>query len=153
MWDKRYQQAEYAYGTDPNDFLAGLPLGAKGGQRLLSLAEGEGRNAVYLAKLGFDVLAVDQSIIGLNKALNLARERQTTIKVEQADLEQYQIAPDTYNGVISIFGHFNPNVRRRIHVQAVDGLKKGGFFVLEAYSKEQLAYNTGGPKSLEMLII
>ena len=82
MWDERYLDSEYVYGKIPNEFLASLPLTSHGQQKILCLAEGEGRNAVYLAKLGFDVLAVDQSKVGLGKALKLVSSEGTTFHIE-----------------------------------------------------------------------
>lgn len=151
MWDERYAGAEYAYGKKPNDFLSSLDLKPDGRQKILCLAEGEGRNAVYMAQLGYDVLAVDQSWVGLQKAIKLAEENGVNIEIEQTDLSSYQIAPDTYDGIISIFAHFKPSTREHVHHQAVQGLKRSGFLVLEAYSKEQLRFKTGGPPDMEML--
>lgn len=151
MWDERYKDPDYVYGKQPNDFLASLPLKAEKGQKVLCLAEGEGRNAVYLASLGYEVLAVDQSMAGLRKALNLASENGVEIEVEQADLASYKIQSGKYDGIISIFGHFDSQTRTYIYNEAINGLKKDGFLAMEVYSKEQLMYNTGGPKSDEML--
>src|SRR5688500_3550918 len=95
MWDERYSDADFVYGKKPNDFLASLGLKSEGKQRVLCLAEGEGRNAVYLAQLGFEVLAVDQSMVGLKKALRLAEEKNVNIEIQQADLSSYRIKPNT----------------------------------------------------------
>lgn len=151
IWDERYSDPEFVYGTKPNDFLASLQLTADGQKKVLCLAEGEGRNAVYLAKQGFKVLAVDQSMQGLKKALKLAEQNKVSIEIEQANLSTYQIPENTYDGIISIFGHFDPATRQYIHSQAMHGLKKQGFFVMEAYSKDQLNFKTGGPSDPEML--
>lgn len=151
MWDERYSAPEYIYGKQPNEFLTSLPLKAINGQKVLCLAEGEGRNAVYLSGLGYDVLAVDQSVKGLQKAIDLASENGVQIKVEQADLGSYKIPADTYDGIISIFGHFDPGTRNHIYEETIKGLKKNGFLAMEVYSREQLSHNTGGPKSEEML--
>lgn len=150
-WDERYAQADYAYGREPNDFLTSFRLSPDAGRKVLCLAEGEGRNAVYLASLGFEVLAVDQSAVGLGKAMKLAAERGTSIRIQVADLSTYEIEPDLYDGIVCIFAHFEKKDRSHIHFQALKGLKKGGFFLLEAYSKEQLQFSTGGPRSIEML--
>lgn len=150
MWDKRYNQESYAYGKEPNAFLASVDLNTFNG-KVLCLAEGEGRNAVYLAQEGFDVTAVDQSAVGLEKARKLAEERGVSIHTEQADLAEYHIEPAYWDGIVSIFGHFPPPLRRRIHGEAAKGLKSGGFLILEAYNKEQLAYGTGGPPVEDLL--
>lgn len=151
MWDERYSDPDYIYGKKPNDFLASLPLTARKEQKVLCLAEGEGRNAVYLATLGYNVLAVDQSMPGLKKAMSLASENNVKIEIEQADLASYKIPSGTFDGVICIFGHFDSTTRIHIYNEAISGLRKNGFLAMEVYSKEQLMYNTGGPKSEEML--
>jgi SAM-dependent methyltransferase len=150
MWDERYGRPEYAYGTEPNDFLraeAGrIPRG-----RVLCLAEGEGRNAVHLAGLGHEVTAVDLSIEGLRKARELARERGVSIAVEQADLATYVPAQAAYEGVVTIFGHLPAPVRERLYGTIASSLVPGGVFVLEAYRPEQLAFGTGGPRDRALL--
>jgi len=150
MWDKRYNQENYVYGKEPNAFLASIDLSAFKGE-VLCLAEGEGRNAVYLAQQGFEVTAVDQSAVGLKKAEKLAGERGVSIHTEQADLAGYHIEPGHWDGIVSIFGHFPPPLRQRIHGEVVKGLKPGGFLILEAYNKHQLAYGTGGPPVKDLL--
>lgn len=150
MWDERYARSEYVYGTEPNDFLRAeaerIPKG-----RVLCLAEGEGRNAVYLAGLGHEVTAVDLSIEGLKKAEKLARERGVTIAVEQADLATYKPKPAAYEGIVTIFGHLPAPVRKRLYGMIASSLVPGGVFILEVYRPEQLAFGTGGPKELTML--
>lgn len=150
MWDERYARSEYVYGTEPNDFLraeAGrIPRG-----RVLCLAEGEGRNAVYLASLGHEVTAVDLSIEGLRKAERLARDRGVTIAVEQADLASYTPKPAAYEAIVTIFGHLPAPVRKRLYGTIGSSLVPGGVFILEVYRPEQLAFGTGGPKDVTML--
>ena len=100
MWNERYAEAGYAYGTEPNDFLvahaAQIPPG-----RVLCLAEGQGRNAVWLAQQGYDVTAVDLSEVGLAKAQQLAAERGVQLTTIQADLAQFTIEPQTWDGIVS----------------------------------------------------
>lgn len=150
-WNERYREADFVYGTVPNDFLAEvveqIPQGT-----VLSLAEGEGRNAVYLARLGYQVTGVDASEVGLAKASQLAAAAQVTITTVAADLQQYDIGVARWDGIIACFCHLPPGLRKQVHTAVVQGLKPGGVFVLEAYSKEQLAYGSGGPQSLEMLM-
>jgi SAM-dependent methyltransferase len=150
MWDERYGRPEYAYGTEPNDFLraeaARIPTG-----RVLCLAEGEGRNAVYLAGQGYQVTAVDLSIEGLKKAEHLARARGVSITVEQADLASYVPAPDAYQGIVTIFGHLPAPVRKRLYAMIASSLVPGGVLLLEAYRPEQIALRTGGPSNPAML--
>jgi len=151
MWDERYAASDFAYGKKANDFLVSLGLKANGRQKVLCLAEGEGRNAVYLAQLGFEVLAVDQSGVGLQKALRLADENNVRIEVEQADLSNYKVPASTYAGIVSIYGHFNPATRIQIHKESLRGLMQGGIFVIEAYSKEQPQFESGGPSDEKLL--
>jgi SAM-dependent methyltransferase len=151
MWDERYNNADYAFGTEPNDFLVSaadiLPKG-----KILCLGEGEGRNAVWLAERGFDVTAVDASRVGLDKALRLAEERGVTLKTVHADLDDYVIEPMAWDAVVSIFCHLPPPLRRRVHGDVVGGLKPGGAFLLEAYTPAQLSFGTGGPPTLELMM-
>ena len=150
FWDERYAEPGFAYGETPNDFLreeAGrLPSGP-----VLCLGEGEGRNAVFLAEQGHEVLAVDSSQVGLDKTSRLAAARGVSVAVEQADLADYAIDPGRWSGIVSIFCHVPPPVRQRIHRASVGGLAPGGLFLLEAYTPAQLELGTGGPPSLPLL--
>lgn len=150
MWNERYGAPGYAYGTEPNDFLAAVATRIPPG-RVLSLADGEGRNGVYLASLGYDVTSVDSSPVGLAKAQLLAAARGLQVTTIVADLADYVVAPDSWEGIVSIFCHLPPPLRRRIHEQVVRGLAPGGFYVLESYSAQQLGRGTGGPTSAELL--
>ncbi|MCH8532147.1 MAG: class I SAM-dependent methyltransferase [Saccharospirillum sp.] len=152
MWDQRYSSEHYVYGTEPNDFLREQSgLLAKGG-RVLCLAEGEGRNAVFLAALGMEVTAVDASEVGLAKARRLADEKGVHIHTEQVDLADYDPGHERWDAVVSIFCHLPSVVRQRLHQQLVNALKPGGLLILEAYRPEQLDYKTGGPSSAEMMM-
>lgn len=151
MWDERYTAEEYAYGTQPNDFLvaqaARIPPG-----RVLCLAEGQGRNAVWLAQQGYTVTAVDLSAVGLAKAQHLAASRGVSLATIQADLAEFEIEPQAWEGIVSIFGHLPRAIRQRLYRQAAHGLRPGGVFLLEAYTPKQLEYRTGGPADLDMLV-
>jgi len=119
---------------------------------VLSLGEGEGRNGVYLAELGYEVVGVDASAVGLEKARRLARDRGVALTTVCADLAEYRIEPGAWSGIVSIFCHLPPELRRRIHGEVVAGLRPGGVFLLEAYTPEQLRYATGGPPDPERLM-
>jgi SAM-dependent methyltransferase len=145
MWDERYHAAEYAYGVEANDFLRAqaehIPAGP-----VLCLAEGEGRNAVFLAARGHAVTAVDFSAEGLRKAERLARERGVRLELIEADLGTLDLGVERWSGIVSIFAHTPPELRRRLHAAIPRALRPGGALVLEAYRPEQLALATGGPR-------
>src|SRR5690606_8149969 len=118
---------------------------------VLCLAEGEGRNAVFLAGRGHAVAAVDFSAEGLRKARQLASERNVDIETIEADLATFDLGTDAWSGIVSIWAHTPSVVRRRIHAAVPAALAPGGVFVLEAYRPEQLGYGTGGPSDPDML--
>lgn len=149
MWDERYNTSEYVYGVEPNDFLASVIAEIPRG-RTLCLAEGEGRNAVFLAEHGHDVVAVDASAVGLEKARKLAKARGVFIETQVANLADFAIEPDSWDTVVSIFAHVPPAVRKPLHRKIVQGLRPGGMLVLEAYTPDQIKLGTGGPPVAEM---
>ena len=150
MWNERYGSDDFAYGTEPNSFLAENAKLLTG--PVLSLAEGEGRNAVFLASLGLDVLGVDGSEVGLAKAQKLAHSKGVAIRTLVADLATYEPPANSYGSVVSISAHLPSDVRRRLYPLMEQSLKPGGIILLEAYSKSQLSRNTGGPKDPDMLM-
>ncbi len=150
MWDQRYAGDEFAYGTEPNQFLAQHAHLLAG--PVLSLAEGEGRNAVFLASLGLDVLGVDGSAVGLAKAQRLAASRGVAIRTEVVDLATYEPPADTFGAVVSISAHLPSRARQRLHRLVERSLRPGGVILLEAYTRDQLRRGTGGPKDPDMLL-
>jgi SAM-dependent methyltransferase len=150
FWNQRYAREDYVYGTAPNDFvsecLPRIPPGP-----VLCLAEGEGRNAVYLAAQGRAVTAVDQSEVALAKAHQLAATHGVRIETVAADLAVYPIAPGAWAGIVATWLHLPPGLRRAVLGQVVCGLQPGGCFMFEAYTPAQLAYNTGGPRDAQLL--
>lgn len=150
MWNERYGADEYVFGLEPNDFLreqaVKLPRG-----KVLSLGEGEGRNAVWLATQGFEVWSVDLSSVGVAKTLRLAEAHGVTVHAIVGDLADYVIEPDTWDVIVSIFAHTPHPIRRRLHRQVVEGLRHNGVFLLEAYTPDQIALGTGGPKDTSRL--
>lgn len=150
MRKDRYRGDNFAYGIEPNSFLvehAELLTGP-----VLSLAESEGRNAVYLASLGLDVLGVDASDVGLAKAHKLAEAKGVSISTELVDLATYVPTANGFGSVVSISAHLPTVVRRRLYPLIEQCLKPGGIILLEAYAKSQLSRNTGGPKDPDMLL-
>ena len=150
MWDERYSAKGYAYGTTPNEFLVesvnSIPKG-----KVLSLAEGEGRNAVFLAKQGYAVTAVDGSVVGLNKARKLAAENDVVVEFIHADLADYDLGENKWDGIVSIFCPIPSALRKELYKKVIAGLKQNGVFLLEAYTPEQLKYGTGGGTSVDVL--
>jgi SAM-dependent methyltransferase len=151
MWDERYNTEEFVYGTRPNAFLVSVSGQIPPG-RVLCLAEGEGRNAVYLAGLGYQVLAVDSSAVGLAKAQRLAREQNVGIETRVADLAGFDFMPGNWDAVVSIFAHVPSAVRKQVHQGVVQALRPGGVFVLEAYTPAQLRLKTGGPPDADKMM-
>lgn len=151
MWDDRYQTEEYVYGTTPNEFLVSVTDQIPKG-KVLCLAEGEGRNAVYLAGLGHEVVAVDSSSVGLEKAKRLGQDQGVNIKTVVADLTGFQIKPNSWYAIISIFCHLPSELREDLHKKVVNGLRPGGVFVLEAYTPAQLKLKSGGPSSKDLMM-
>jgi len=151
-WDARLAGEEYWYGTLPNDFLREHVAALPPRGRVLCLGEGEGRNAVFLAGQGFEVVAVDASAVGLAKAARLARERGVVVTTVQADLAHYALGRAAWDGIVSIWCHLPLPLRARVHRDVVGALRPGGVFLLEAYAPAQLAHRTGGPKTVELLV-
>ncbi len=152
FWDERYAEPELAYGDAPNDFLREVASRIPAGGTVLCLAEGQGRNAVYLAEQGFEVTAVDASKVGMERAQKLAQERGVKITTIAADLAEYPIDAGMWDGIVSIFGHLPPPLRARVHRDAVAGLRPGGVLILEAYTPRQLEFKTGGPPVTDLLM-
>jgi SAM-dependent methyltransferase len=151
FWDKRYRNETYAYGTEPNDFLKSCLEIIKPNSYVLCLAEGEGRNAVFLAQNGHSVTAIDYSEEGIKKLNKLAKEKNLVINTLCEDLSSYTIEYEKWDTIICIFGHFPESVRSHVFNQIYSGLKENGKFILEGYHKNQLKYKTGGPQSLDLL--
>ena len=150
MWDERYREG-LVYGDAPNDFLA-EQVGALTPGNCLCLAEGQGRNAVWLAEQGFAVTAVDQSGIGMAKAQELAAARGVSLTTEVGDLAEYNLGTAKWDNIVSIFGHLPSALRRDVHRRVVEALKPGGTFLLEAYTPKQLTTaGTGGPPDPDMM--
>lgn len=152
FWNERYDDAHFAYGESANDFLRDHATLFEQNSTILSLAEGEGRNAVFLAKLGCKVRGVDFSDIARDKALQLAEKANTAIDYDLADLTQYDMGMMQWNGIISIFCHPSESERTQLYKQIRQALKSGGIFLLESYHKDQLKYGTGGPKDASHLV-
>jgi len=152
VWDERYAGDEYHFGVEPNDFLVSQRSLLKPGMSCLAVADGEGRNGVWLAEQGLDVLSVDASSVALEKAGKLAQMRDVTIRLEQADLANWAWGNNCFDVVAAIFIQFaQPGLREKIFAHIKRCLKPGGLLLLQGYTPRQLEYRTGGPSQAENL--
>lgn len=150
FWNARYTTDEYVYGTLPNAFLSEqLEQSATG--KILFPAEGEGRNAVFAAQLGFNVFAFDSSEVARGKALLLADDKNVSIQYRLAGYADVDYPKNSFDVIALIFAHMPAQFRREWHRKLVSYLKPGGKLILEGFSKDQLKYNSGGPKDPTML--
>jgi len=149
--DERFLENSYAYGIKPNKFFKEILQNMNPG-KILFLAEGEGRNAVYAASLGWEVGAVDFCEAGNVKAENLAAEPNVKINYRLEDLSDYIPEPNYYDVIALIYMHFdNKALQSCIHKKAIEALIPGGKIIFEAFEKEQVKYTSGGPKEEELL--
>lgn len=152
MWNERYSTEEYVYGTRPNRWLEERATAIPEEGRVLCLADGEGRNGVWLAEQGFEVTSVDLSKVGLEKARELADERGVEIQTVCADLAEWDLG-GPWDGIVSIWAHMPSDVRAPLHRRVVDALAPGGVLILEAYRPEQLdAPGSGGPPDADLMM-
>ncbi len=149
IWNEKFSSEEYLYGKKPNQFLKDELSNLDKG-KILFLGEGEGRNAVYAAKLGWHVDAVDSSETGKQKALRLAEENNVTINYIINDIFNYS-TENKYDAIALIYLHVHDDLKEQLHKNVIALLNKNGIVILEAFEKEQLNYNSGGPKSFDML--
>lgn len=152
FWDRRFGALDYCYGTEPNAFVAECSVQLPPGP-VLCLGEGEGRNAVFLARRGHAVTAVDQSSVGLAKARQLAARHGVVLTTVTADLGAFAIRPGAWAGIVATFVHLPPALRARVHQAAAAGLRPGGGFILEAYHPDQVHHRTGGPVDAPELLM
>ncbi|MDP6873496.1 MAG: class I SAM-dependent methyltransferase [Alphaproteobacteria bacterium] len=149
-WNKRYGGEDYVFGTTPNAFLASQAKLLRPGERALSIADGEGRNGVWLAEQGLDVLSIDHSQVGLAKAEKLAAERGVRLETRQTDIAAWDWDGESFDIIAGIFIQFAaPPLRARIFAGVERALRPGGRLILQGYRPEQLQYGTGGSKSIE----
>jgi SAM-dependent methyltransferase len=150
QWDERFSGEEYVYGIQPNVFLEEqLPLLEPG--TILFACEGEGRNAVFAASLGWTVSAFDGSTEGQKKALKLAAKKDVTINYRIGDATDIEYPAESFDCIVFIYAHFPADIRAVIHQRALGWLKPGGTVIMEAFNPEQLPRTSGGPKDITML--
>lgn len=151
-WQQRFGEPGYLFGTAPNAFLKSQAAPLRKGGRALSIADGEGRNGVFMAEQGLDVLSLDFSPVAQEKARKLAAARGVALRVEQADIVNWTYPADTYDVVAGIFFQFAaPAERAKIFAGIRRTLKPGGLLLIEGYRPKQLEYKTGGPSKVENL--
>ncbi len=149
-WDQRYANEEYLFGIEPNAFLVSQSHLLRPGMSCLAVADGEGRNGVWLAQQGLHVLSVEASNVALEKARKLAQQRGVAIDFEQADLAHWEWGENRFDVVAAIFIQFAPpGLREQIFAGITRCLKPGGMLLLQGYTPRQLEYGTGGPPSAE----
>ena len=149
FWDERYGADAYMYGKEPNDFLKqnidALPQGS-----VMCLADGEGRNSVFVASTGRAAWSVDLSTHGPRKTMQLAAEHKVEVHAETADLATFDLGQNRWDAIVSIFAHMPKEVRADLHKRVVSALKPGGVFLLEAYTPAQVGRGTGGPQDTSL---
>ncbi|HHY73287.1 MAG TPA: class I SAM-dependent methyltransferase [Bacillus bacterium] len=151
QWDKSFSDKDYIYGENENAFINNVSRIIPKKSKIGCFAEGEGRNAVYLAKLGHDVTAYDQSMVGLLKTKNLASKKNVTVETIEIDLTKEKVKTNQYDVAIMVFGHVPKKDQQFLIESMIGSVKPGGTIIFEVYSEDQLKYETGGPKSIEML--
>jgi SAM-dependent methyltransferase len=150
FWDDKYAEDRYRFGTDPNAFLAREAWRLRSGGRVLAVADGEGRNGVWLAQQGLEVVSVDISPRGVAKARALAEARGVAPRFEVADVRDYDMGTADFDAVVAIFIQFAPPATRAdLFRRMVRALTPGGLLFLQGYRPEQVAYGTGGPPCSE----
>jgi 2-polyprenyl-3-methyl-5-hydroxy-6-metoxy-1,4-benzoquinol methylase len=151
MWNERYSTDEYVFGKEPNEYLKKmidtLPAG-----KILIPAAGEGRDAVYAAKSGWEVMAFDQSCVARDKALLLAKNNGVEINFVVTDVEDFEMKENEYDAIAVIFFHLPSTLRSSFFKKIPGSLKKGGYLIVEAFSPKQLNNTSGGPKETDLFL-
>lgn len=151
-WDERYDTPDYLFGTEPNAFLVSQAGRLDKPSKILCVADGEGRNGVWLARQGHDVVSMDASATALAKAKKLAADAKVELTLQQADIGAWGWEEAQFDAVVGIFFQFaSPELRARIFAGMKKTVRPGGLILVQGYRPEQLAYGTGGPKIRENL--
>ena len=149
-WDKRFDEEQYIYGKEPNQFLKNM-FDRLPQKNTLMIAEGEGRNGVFLAKNGHNVTTWDYAPSAIRKTQSLAEEMGVSVKAELQDLENVTWEENKWDTIVNVFGHFPTDLRMKTLNGIKKSIKLGGFFLTEVYSIHQLDYKTGGPRDIDLL--
>ncbi|MDG0823259.1 MAG: methyltransferase domain-containing protein [Staphylococcus equorum] len=152
-WDEKFDSDNYIYGEEANEFVKNIfQTNTTNNENIVLFAEGEGRNAIYLAQLGYDVTTYDMSKVGIDKQYKLAQETGVNIKANYGDITQPDLTTQsTFDYSINIFGHVPAEGKQAMFNNLIQSLVKNGHSYFEFYSIEQLEYRTGGPKDKSML--
>ncbi|MFI8715288.1 class I SAM-dependent methyltransferase [Brevibacillus brevis] len=151
IWNDRFHSEEYYYGEEPNVFIEQQAYRLEHGQKVIAFAEGEGRNAVFLAKRNLEVTAIDYAESGLQKTKKLAQKHSVDVLTQKIDLLEEDVPSGEYDAAIMVYGHFHKNAQTMILNKMKKAIKPKGIMMLEVFSEEQLKYGTGGPQDLDML--
>lgn len=151
QWNTRFQTENYVYGKQPNAFLEEIQKKRQLSGDTLVIAEGEGRNGVFLAEHGANVTTWDYAESGLIKTNKLAKERGVSIQTELVDLNHAKWTRDKWDQIVCIFGHFPEELRRQTLLGVKEAVKPGGYYITEVYSQQQIPYNSGGPRDINLL--
>ena len=151
FWDERYSTDEYIFGTEPNEYFRTKIDSLKPGKILIPAA-GEGRDAVYAARLGWQVFAFDLSKVAMKKALALSESYQVKINYKIIDVNEIEVGNDEFDVIAPIYFHLPAETRTVFYTKIMKGLRKNGHLILEAFNPKQLQNSSGGPKDPELLL-
>ena len=152
FWNERYQVKDYIFGIEPNDFIRAVTPAATASQKAYAPADGEGRNGVYLASLGYDVTTTDVANLAIDKAMALASQKGVSINAMVGDALNPPFADESFDLIIVSFMHFMPQDHDHFMAQNIRLLKKGGLFIMEGYTIDQIPLTSGGPKNPDMMM-
>ncbi len=150
-WHERFDTEEYVYGEEANAFIKNKADRLEDCLSVVCFAEGEGRNAVFLAKEGYKVMALDYAESGIQKTQRLAEKNNVEVETKKVDLLEYEAEVDQFDAAVMVFGHFYSQDQKKVFDKMLKTVKPGGVIILEVYSKEQIDYGTGGPRDVDML--
>lgn len=151
FWDQSFSSDKFVYGETPNKFVQDMGSLISKQSNVACFAEGEGRNAVYLATLGHDVTSYDLSTVGLEKTKYLAEKNHVTVKTIAKDLTKDSVTPNQYDAAVMVYGHVPKSEQQYFLSQMINSVTSGGFVMFEVYSEQQRDYRTGGPGTIDML--
>ncbi|MDQ0411863.1 class I SAM-dependent methyltransferase [Mesobacillus stamsii] len=150
-WHERFGSDQYIYGEEPNQFIREQFHRLKKGSSIVAFAEGEGRNAVFIARQGHHVTAYDYAENGLSKTEALAKRYEVKLSTELKDLTRDSVPVEEFEAAFMVFGHFSKNDQKNVINKLISTVKPEGIIMFEVYSEDQVKYGTGGPKSVDML--